>query len=248
MDLRLLPPSLVQSIKTLGGVKLATFMDVAMSHMSHFEAFFGSKVGTSFRRLTYFADKEDKTRVVAIGDYFSQTALRRFHLYLFRVLKKIPQDVTFDQGRFKELIQGWEIFYSVDLSSATDRFPIQFISSVLRRHFPSSYVDAWEDVMVGYPFGVPGKDDKISYSVGNPMGFYSSWASFAVAHHYIFYQISVELNIPFKDMKYVVLGDDVLIGDHRVGVRYMEFIRSLGVEVSELKTHISSTTLEFAKR
>lgn len=48
--------------------------------------------------------------------------------------------------------------------------------------------------MVGYPFDIEGK--KVSYSVGNPMGFYSSWASFAVAHHYIFYEISRELRRP----------------------------------------------------
>lgn len=106
MDLRLLPPTLVQSIKTLGGEKISNFIDVTISQMSHFEAFFGAQIGKSFRRLSYFADKEDKTRVIAIGDYFSQTVLRRFHLYLFRVLKKIPQDVTFDQGRFKDLIAG----------------------------------------------------------------------------------------------------------------------------------------------
>jgi len=102
--------------------------------------------------------------------------------------------------------------------------------------------------MIGYPFDVPGTDKKISYAVGNPMGFYSSWASFAVAHHYIFFHISQILGIPFRELKYVILGDDVLIGDSRVGELYMEIIASLGVEISELKTHISPTTLEFAKR
>jgi len=42
------------------------------------------------RKLSYFADKETKMRVIAVGDYYSQTALRPLHSYLFRALKKIP--------------------------------------------------------------------------------------------------------------------------------------------------------------
>lgn len=57
------------------------------------------------RRLTYFADKEGKTRVIAILDYFSQTVLRGLHSYLFKLLRKIPQDMTFDQGAFVERVK-----------------------------------------------------------------------------------------------------------------------------------------------
>jgi hypothetical protein len=39
--------------------------------------------------------------------------------------------------------------------------------------------------MVGYPFDF--KDQKVSYVVGNPMGAYSSFSSFALTHHYIIY-------------------------------------------------------------
>jgi hypothetical protein len=41
--------------------------------------------------------------------------------------------------------------------------------------------------MVGYPFDY--KDEKLSYSTGNPMGAYSSFNSFALAHHYIIFYI-----------------------------------------------------------
>jgi hypothetical protein len=248
-DLLNLPQSLIESIGIMGGKKVKEFMSTAIAQKSILELFFPvRKNKKSFRRITYFPDKEDKVRVVAIGDYFSQTVLKPLHQYLFRVLKKIPQDVTFDQGGFVEKVKDWDIYYSVDLSSATDRFPIHFIKQIFDYHFPSTYVEAWMDIMVGYPFDVPKTDKKISYSVGNPMGFYSSWASFAVAHHYIFYHLSHQLGIPWKDLKYVVLGDDVLIGDRQLGELYIGFVKSLGVDISELKTHKSTTTLEFAKR
>jgi hypothetical protein len=97
-----------------------------------------------FRRIVYFSDKEGKTRVVALGDYFSQTALKRFHSYLFKVLKKIPQDMTFNQGAFVEHVKSWnsDLLYSVDLSAATDRFPISLISLVLQGLLPASFVKA----------------------------------------------------------------------------------------------------------
>lgn len=40
----------------------------------------------------------------------------------------------------------------------------------------------------------------------------------------------------------------MLIGEHDVATLYKRKIQALGVEVSELKTHSSPTTLEFAKR
>jgi hypothetical protein len=102
------------------------------------------KLDYPFRRIVYFSDKEGKTRVVALGDYFSQTALKRFHSYLFRVLKKIPQDMTFNQGAFVEHVRSWnsDLLYSVDLSAATDRFPISLISLVLQGLLPASFVKA----------------------------------------------------------------------------------------------------------
>jgi len=104
--------------------------------ISILKGIFSSKEGL-FRKLSYFPDKEGKTRVIAIGDYFSQAVLRGLHRYLFRVLKKIPQDCTFNQGGFKDALKGAEYYYSVDLTAATDRFPIKVISAVLRGHLPN---------------------------------------------------------------------------------------------------------------
>jgi len=73
---------------------------------------------------------------VAIGDYFSQTALRPLHLFLFRILRRIPQDMTFNQGAFKGKVNEYKIHYSLDLTAATDRFPIELIELVLRGRFP----------------------------------------------------------------------------------------------------------------
>jgi hypothetical protein len=63
-------------------------------------------LGAVKRKLAYFPDKEDKTRVIAIGDYLSQSVLKPLHHYLFQAMKKIHQDCTFDQGSFSDKISG----------------------------------------------------------------------------------------------------------------------------------------------
>jgi len=135
-DLLNLPKQLVESISVLGGEVVRKFMDVALRQPAILEPICPLKGTSRFRKLSHFPDREDKVRIIAIGDYFSQTVLRPLHLYLFRVLKKIPQDCTFDQGAFQEKLKGCEIYYSIDLTAATDRFPIQVISQVLRAHLP----------------------------------------------------------------------------------------------------------------
>lgn len=70
-------------------------------------------------------------------------ALKPIHKYIGRFLKKIPQDCTLDQSKFKSLLEGYKgKFYSVDLSSATDRFPIELIKQLLEVRLPTSFVNA----------------------------------------------------------------------------------------------------------
>jgi len=248
-DLSVIPLNLVDSIRIVGGPSLSEKIDQLYQMLPTLSAVLPCR-GRIFRKLSFFPDKEDKVRVIAVGDYFSQAALAPLHRYLFKVLKKIPQDCTFDQAGFKEKIIGWQVFYSIDLTAATDRFPITQISSLLKQHLPEDYVDAWKDIMIGYPFEFRGPTETkfVSYGTGNPMGFYSSWASFAVAHHFVMFYCCQLTKINWRTAPYVLLGDDILIGDHNLAKTYQEVITSLGVEFSPLKTHISPNFCEFAKR
>jgi len=249
IDANNLPQSLLTSLKLVGG----PFLHESVEHLRNkfFLNYFLSRYmpivgGKSFRRLSYFPDKEGKTRVIGILDWWSQLALKPLHTYLANTLKKVRQDCTLDQMKFKKLLNNCEIYYSVDLSAATDRFPIELISRVLKAQLPHSYVDAWVDIMVGYPFDH--KDQKISYKVGNPMGAYSSFNSFALTHHYLIFFCCKVLGKDWKSLPYALLGDDLVIGDKDVGEMYMQLIKDLGLEYSVLKTHKSKRFYEFAKR
>jgi hypothetical protein len=89
----------------LGGPKFKANVEVLQRAKKLAPELFPSKQGP-IRKIVSFPDKEGKMRVIAILDYFSQTVLRKLHGYLYSVLKHIPQDMTFDQGAFKDRISN----------------------------------------------------------------------------------------------------------------------------------------------
>jgi hypothetical protein len=248
-DLSVLPDSLFEAICEVGGKRLAFRMELLRKYLLVFLPFFGVK-GTRFRKVSAISAPEGKTREVAILDYWSQTSLLSLHRYLFRQLQKIPQDCTFAQGSFIEKLTKFKdnghLYHSVDLTTATDRFPIDLIWLLLTARFDMSFVNSWRKIMVGFPFWTPRGD--ISYRVGNPMGAYSSWNSFALAHHFVMYCCCRELSIDWGDAPYVLLGDDIVIKHDVLAEKYMDVMTSLGLTFSLKKSHISPHMFEFAKR
>jgi hypothetical protein len=199
----------------------------------------------SVRRLVFFADKEGKTREVAILDYFSQTSLRPLHNYLFGALRKIPQDCTFDQTSYNDHLIGQEPYYSIDLTAFTDRFPVALNHKLLKVRIGSKRANAWLKIMT-HPF--ESDIGEIRYSVGNPMGAYSSWNSTSLAHHAIVWKACQNKNVNWKTLPYALLGDDLVIRHQIVAHEYCRLIRGLGVHWSKEKTHVSNHFFEFAKR
>jgi len=84
-------------------------------------------------KLSVVYDQAGKARVVAITNWWIQLALRPLHDTVFKLLKRIEQDGTFDQMKpFKKLVESGDgKFYSFDLSAATDRLPIDLQRDIL---------------------------------------------------------------------------------------------------------------------
>lgn len=253
-DLLHMPDSLILEVKALGGKKFSDRLDVLLGHLNTILPFYQTlsltkkKTNNLFRKLSGLPDKEGKTRVVAILDYWSQTVLKPIHDYLFKALRKIPQDCTFDQSGFLNILNkdSKDAYLSADLSAATDRFPIDIIKEILFPRLQDEAVSCWSNIMVGYSF--KNKSAEFNYSCGNPMGAYSSWNSFAIAHHYVMYYCCRMLEKDWKTSKYVILGDDIVIYDAHLSIVYKEVMSSLGVNISLDKSHISLHFFEFAKR
>nr|QDH89648.1 MAG: RNA-dependent RNA polymerase [Mitovirus sp.] len=204
------------------------------------------------RKLHIIRDPELKMRVIAIFDYISQLAFEPISKHLFNILANIEQDRTFTQDPFIRDKREGESYHSLDLSAATDRFPIDLQVDLLdsiERASSRPYRGigkAWKALMVNEPFLTP-DGDLLHYEVGQPMGARSSWACFTLSHHCVVQKAAFDCGAyPFKE--YVLLGDDIVIYNDAVAKRYKEIICSLGVDCSPTKSHVSSNTYEFAKR
>nr|QWE48331.1 RNA-dependent RNA polymerase [Phomopsis viticola mitovirus 961] len=205
------------------------------------------QVGTPSGKLSIVEDSELKKRVIAMVDYHSQYALRPIHDRIMSLLRHFPSDRTFTQDPYNNW-QSTGRFHSLDLSSATDRFPVKLQVKLLSYIYDRELALAWRDLLLNRDYATP--DGRLlRYSVGQPMGAYSSWAVFSLTHHlvvaYAAHRCGHQLGT-FTD--YILLGDDIVIKDNKVAQRYTSIMTRLGVDISMAKTHVSKDTYEFAKR
>jgi len=210
-----------------------------------------SVVPKRLRKLSVKDDREAKSRIFAILDYWSQSALKTLHKETFRLLKKLPGDCTFDQGRLLDAFskdQNGHSYHSIDLSAATDRFPILIQLRLLRLLTSQPVSEAWRNIMVGGEFTLKGT--AVKYRTGQPMGAYSSWPIFTLSHHMICFIAAMRAGLTQRQAKrcYMILGDDIVIHHDVVAMKYREILQNLGVEVNAQKTHTSLHCFEFAKR
>lgn len=196
-------------------------------------------------RLSIKREGGGKTRVFAMVDYWTQCLLNPLHTQLAKILATIPRDCTFNQGRGVPDLKSWsncENNYSFDLSSATDRFPLELQKQLLGKLTSQEYADSWANLMVDRDFIYRGKPYR--WSVGQPLGAYSSWPMFALTHHLVVLRAAKVANC---EPIYYLLGDDIVIHGHELAKAYKEIIATLGVDINFSKTLIGSP-IEFAKR
>lgn len=207
-------------------------------------------------RIAFLPDKGGKTRVVAIGNYWIQDAFVTLHEVLYSILRGLPNDGTYDQKRISEVVKettSTKPVWSFDLTAATDRFPV-CVQTAVMKSLNKRMGETWDEILKSISFLTEG-DQLIKYSVGQPMGLYSSWAAFSLTHHYIIQYCAYKERVRFPFRDYAVLGDDVAIWNRNVALRYRELLTGLDVQISKPKSitpdDYSSNEIcvaEFAKR
>jgi hypothetical protein len=260
-EVTLLSPKLIADISLLGGSKLAEEIISLTDKLDILQwrsiSWFWNTIyklkSDNLRKLSFFSDKEGKTRVIGIVDYWTQSSLRPLHKYLNNILKRIPNDMTFNQNNFttNPLSIGDNCYHSIDLSAATDRMPILLQKRILALLIGQKRADGWHRLLVDTPFlATPSKKEKllISYNTGQPMGAYSSWPAMALTHHFIVRISALRAGLTSDFSQYYLLGDDLVIGNDLVANEYKKLISSLGMPYSPEKTHTSKDVFEFAKR
>jgi len=210
-------------------------------------------------RLGFSAEPGGKTRKFAIGDYWSQLSLKPLQIALYRTLRSIPTDTTSNQSRgFLNLLKDsrGKPTYCFDLSSASDRIPAKMQRYRLQLMGGLHVADNWYKVMTKRNFFIKPLNKSVRWSVGQPLGLLSSFPSFALWHHDI---IQFAANYerfsngkPLKFFKnYKLLGDDVVIYDEEVALRYQSLMSQIGISINLAKSVIGdkdNNQIEFAKR
>ena len=200
------------------------------------------------RKLGKVLDPESKVRIIGLLDYWTQTCLRPLHDEINKSLRGIIQDCTFNQDKFITRIRKKGPFYSFDLSKCTDRLPIEIQKEVISLFIGKEKAEAWRSLLTDYEFYVPWESKSVKYTVGQPMGAYSSWPAMAITHHFIVQYSAKLAGYTRKFTKYFLLGDDIVIMDSEVAKSYREIMNYWGVEINLEKTLVSEDTFEFAKR
>lgn len=186
-----------------------------------------------------------KLRAVANPGRIFQRVLEPLGDILFKYLKVLPWDCTFDQSKALTVVQEHLKFgksaHCYDLSNATDLFPLSIQMDILHYLFPDSeYPGLFRDLARGYWYY--GKR-AIRWETGQPLGLYPSFASFALAHGIILLGL---LGRPYAGQFYI-LGDDVVILDDELADAYYHFmVHEIGCKISWPKSLQSSRLAEFA--
>jgi hypothetical protein len=199
-------------------------------------------------RLSVVYNVAGKARVIAITNWWIQAAFKPLHDSLFKILKSLPTDGTFNQDKPLDLLLSKDLdskIYSFDLSAATDRLPMEIQKDILNIIYTDNVGTLWYNILKSIHWKY--EKSYFKYEVGQPMGAYSSWAMLAITHHVITRLASLEVNLKdFSD--YAVLGDDFVIRNNEVSEQYLIIMKLLGVEINLDKSVISDRFAEFAKR
>lgn len=214
-----------------------------------------------------------KARFIANPSRFWQQALEPLGDVLFDSLRSLPWDCTYDQNKGitkiqKHLFDGKPAF-SVDLSNATDQFPLDIQVSLIKRLTVQSVMateprgrfnhltEPDTPMLLGLfealsraPMWMPSEGISVSWKKGQPLGLYPSFAMFALTHGMMIYQLCLRLGIYrfYDDPPFYVLGDDVVILSEPLYHAYMAELDLLGVQTSKPKSLTSHSYVEFAGR
>jgi hypothetical protein len=195
-----------------------------------------------------------KLRAVANPGRIFQRVLEPFGKVLYNKLKELPWDCTFKQNKadiaISDRLSHGKCVHSVDLSGATDYFPLELQETVLRHVFRdfNRYVDLFLEISrsewsvpKGFPNEYLSKHHTISWTKGQPLGLFPSFASFALTHGLLLLGL---LGREY-DNDFFILGDDVVILNDELYEKYRATLAKMSCPVSESKTISSPLLAEF---
>lgn len=203
--------------------------------------------------ISFIQEGGCKARVVAVPNVWIQMLLKPLEDYLDKIVRITRASCSHDQNRgayfLQKSLHAGKTVFCYDLSSATDRFPAKIQYDVLESFGLHDFVEAIKQVSAGpwrakYTLNGVTHDEVWTYTVGQPMGMYSSFKLFHLTHIFLIKYMCFKYN---RDPNcFAVLGDDVIITDPKIARCYQQFMEGVGVDISDTKSVISDSLGEFA--
>jgi hypothetical protein len=208
------------------------------------------------RKLTSVPDKGNKSRVIAICDFWTQSILNSVE----KVVVRVTSNLFKKECCFFSHSAGWtnvqsqpvevrQRLVSLDASNWTDNLPASLQYIVMKALFGQRLADAWKALAVSCPWFVQPKTRPIYYGKGQGMG---TKGSFAIAQltNLIFIKFSLQELYPDNPNPYVMnVGDDLILEDP--DMLFVKRYESIGVPInltkSKVHTDLGSFT-EFVSR
>jgi len=198
--------------------------------------------------IHFLQEQGGKLRSVASPHLVHQLALKPLGDAIYKLVQSLPWDCTFDQSKpfavlQQHLIQGHTI-HSIDLSSATDYFPLEIQIVVLKAIFGDiSDLRLFEDISRSLwrcdQVLIP---DRLSWRRGQPLGLYPSFGCFTLSHGILLWF----LNGCRHENDFFIVGDDVVILNEDLNTRYIKLLDEMGCPYSRDKSISSNELCEFA--
>lgn len=220
--------------------------------IEQFSSYDQCDVFSLFGGEVHFLQQEGgKLRSIASPHIPFQLALRHFGKSIYRIIKdRLNWDCTFDQEKpFHPImihLRSGSKAHSVDLSNATDYFPLSVQETCLRAvfgHIPD--IDLFCEISRSHwksDIGV------VHWTQGQPLGLYPSFGSFTMTHGFVIAYLCDQLYGEVREHDFFVLGDDVVILDDLLASKYISWLDSAGCPWSEHKSLSSDSVAEFAGR
>lgn len=197
-----------------------------------------------------------KLRMFASPYIVVQCLMRPIHFWIAdNFLREVPTNCTWDQlsGAVfaQEALRAGKTVHSVDLSTATCRFPFGPQIDMLKMlglddaHLQALIWACKGEWRLGAELVQPFKRTTLRWEVGQPLGLAPSMSMFSLAHNMLLTGICREHGLDPSEV-FRVLGDDVVISSDSVHAEYLRVMEEAGVPISWNKSHSSSTYAEFA--
>jgi len=195
--------------------------------------------------VAFIQEPGAKLRSVASPYLVHQLALKPLGDAIYHLVSTLPWDCTYDQSKpfdvvREHLSKALEIS-SIDLSSATDHFPLSVQLTTLKSIFGKQPdIDlfevlsrsTWRNREIG----------NVRWNKGQPLGLYPSFGTFTLTHGLLLWH----LNDCRHDNEFFVVGDDVIILKPALADKYMDLLEQMGCPWSPSKSVTSNKLCEFA--